>query len=317
MSATVSILMPCYNAEAYLPAALDSALGQTYTSTEIIVVNDGSTDRSVEILNAYVDKGVKVIHQENAGQCAAANRAYQACSGQMIKFFDADDIMSPEMIALQVAALGDDTTSIAMGEWARFRDDPATAQFNPLPMYRTTDPVDWLRTEWMDAQPMMQCALWLIPRAILEKTSTWDERLSLINDFECFARVLLGANELKYTPGARLYYRSVPGSLSAQRSRKAVESAFLSLTLGTDHLLAVDDNAETRRACANVLQNFNYEYFPKHADLRKQISDRVRALGGSDLVPTGPPRFHQVRKLFGWRTARRIQHLFERAQATS
>jgi hypothetical protein len=305
--------MPCYNAELYVAAALDSALAQTWRPIEIIAVNDGSTDRTGEILEQYRDRGVKVIHQVNRGQCAAANRALAEATGGLIKFFDADDIMGLDMIERQVARLGERRNAIAMGEWARFYDDPSEAQFLPLPMYRNAKPVEWLATEWSNGEPMMQCALWLIPMELFKQAGGWDERLSLINDFEFFARVLLSAKDVLYTPGARLYYRSgLPGSLSSARSRKAAESACLSLLLGTGHLLEAENTPRTRRACANVLQTFIYGFYPQFPDLRSRINQRIAELGGSDLEPSGPSGFHKLRRLTGWRTARRVQLLAER-----
>jgi glycosyltransferase involved in cell wall biosynthesis len=307
--------MPCYNAAPYVGAALDSVLAQTWRRLEVIVVDDGSTDGSSTVLTSYANRGVRVIHQENAGQCAAANRAYAAASGAYIKFFDADDIMAPDMIERQIERLAGRRDAVALGEWARFtRDDPPTsARFTPLAMYRDAKPVDWLVQEWSNAAPMMQCALWLIPRDILERRGLWDERLSLINDFEFIARVLLGAADILFTPGARLYYRSgLRGSLAGTRSRKAVESAFLALMLGTSHLFAAEDSPRTRRACANVLQDFDYAHYPAHADLREKVRARIAELGGSDLAPGGPPGFPRLRRLFGWRAARRVQHLAER-----
>ena len=159
---------------------------------------------------------------------------------------------------------------------------------------------------------MMQCAMFLIPRAILQKTGGWDERVSLINDFEFFARVLCAAQELVFAPGARLYYRSVPGSLSAQVSPEAAASAALSLALGTDHLLAAEHSPRTRRAAANMLQTFDYTFYPAYADLRRDLAARIAELGGSDLAPDGPPGFHKLRRWTGWRAARRVQRIAER-----
>jgi glycosyltransferase involved in cell wall biosynthesis len=83
MSAPViSICMPCYNAGKYVAEALDSVLAQTYPNIEIIVVNDGSKDSSAEVLERYRSRGIKVIHQENRGQCAAANRAFAESTGE-------------------------------------------------------------------------------------------------------------------------------------------------------------------------------------------------------------------------------------------
>ena len=306
----VSVLIPCFNAAPYVGAAIESVLAQTYAPIEVIVVDDGSTDGSAAVVETFRGRGVTVITQANAGQCAAANRALAAARGELIKFFDADDLMATDMIERQVARIGSRRDAIAMSEWARFRDNADTARFDRLPMYRDADPIDWLTSEWLGGEPMMQCAIWLIPRNLLEKSGTWNERLSLINDFEFFSRVLLQATELLYSQGARLYYRSgVSGSLSAQTSRKAAESACLSLLTGTSHLLAARDNPQTRRASANILKTFDHGFYPAFPDLRSKINARVNQLGGSDLQPVGPPGFHALRRWIGWRPARRIQRL--------
>lgn len=314
MTVPVSVLMPCYNAEAYVAEAVESVLNQTFTDLELIVVDDGSTDNSLSVLKIFQDPRLQIIEQDNHGQCHAANTAFKASQGQLIKFFDADDILSPEFLEKQVAAIVHDSSEIAMGEWARFYgDDPSEAVFHNRPMYRDAKPQEWLTQEWMNARPMMQCALWLIPRNILERSGGWDESLSLINDFEFFARVLLCADRIKFTPGARLFYRSgIDGSLSGHKSRRAVESAFNSLVQGTGHLLAKSDAPDVRRACANVLRDFDYTYYPLHSDLRNLVQARVEQLGGSDLEPDGPPGFHHLRKFTGWRLARRVQRMMGR-----
>ncbi len=307
----VSICMPCFNAGPYLGDALDAALAQSWPDKEIIVVNDGSIDGTRAILERYAARGVQVIHQENCGQCTAANRAFAEATGDYIKFFDADDLMSPNFIELQMARLNGRKDAVASAEWGRFREDNLSDfRLNPQSVWRDMEPTDWLVEAWADARPMMQCALWLIPREILEKSGGWDRELSLINDFEFFARVLCHSKGVLFTPGATLYYRSdLKESLSGQKSRKAVESAFQSLWRGTCHLLEQRQDAKARRSCANVLQDFIYTYYPDHADLRNQLETRIEELGGSDLPPDGPPRFHQLRRLVGWRLARRIQRL--------
>jgi len=309
----VSICMPCFNAAPWVGAALDSALAQTHAPIEIIVVDDGSTDETPAILDGYRAHGVKIIRQANAGHSTAANRALAEATGPYVKFLDADDLLHPKMVARQVAALAGRTDAVALGEWARFYTDPAEATFNPLPMYRTALPADWLTEELRGGKPMMQCAMFLIPRAILQRTGGWDERLSLINDFELFARVLLASGEIVHAPGARLYYRSgLAGSASRQKSRAAAESAVLSLTLGTAHLLAAEDSARARLAAANILRTFDHDFYPAYPDLRHRLAVRIAELGGSDLTPPGPPAFHRLRRLVGWRAARRIQLLAER-----
>jgi glycosyltransferase involved in cell wall biosynthesis len=286
-------------------------LASTWSNLEVIAVNDGSTDGSGRILDSYTNRGVVVVHQENKGQCAAANRAFAVCQGDYIKFFDSDDLLSPEMIELQMTRLNGSTTAVASAEWGRFYgDDIGTFRLNPQAVWRDLGALDWLVESWMDARPMMQAALWLIPRPVLERSGLWDEGLSLINDFEFFARVLCNASDVRFTPGAPLYYRSgLQNSLSGRKDREAVESAFNSLMAGTSHVLALRSDAAAHRACANVLQDFIYTYYPEHRDLMAKISRRVHELGGADLAPSGPPRFEQLRRVVGWKIARRIQRL--------
>src|SRR5579872_6727239 len=90
----VSICIPAYNAARYIDATLGSMLNQTYKNIEIIIVNDGSTDETPRVLAKYAGRdNIHVLHTENRGQCAAANRAYRQAKGEYIKFFDADDLM--------------------------------------------------------------------------------------------------------------------------------------------------------------------------------------------------------------------------------
>ena len=309
----VSVLIPCYNAAPYVGAALESALAQTWPNLEIIVVDDGSTDGSAAACEKYVARGVQVFRQKNEGAAAARNRAHSASTGQFILFLDADDQISPEHITGLGAAITGAPRCVAMSQWDRFRSSPAEAEFPHRSAYRDASGVDWLVEAWSDARPMMQPGMFLMPRDLLAEAGGWDSRLSLIDDFEFIARVLAISAGVRFAPSARLYYRSgLAGSLSGHKSRTAVKSAFLSSMLATQHLLDAEDSPRTRRACACILQSFEYTYYPGHADLRAQIRARVAELGGADLAPEGPPGFHKLRRAIGWRAARRVQHLAER-----
>lgn len=96
----VSVIIPVYNVENYLEQCLDSILNQTYRNLEIIVVDDGSTDRSGEICDAYTlrHSNLKVIHKENAGLGMARNTGLEYISGEYVTFLDSDDWLEPDMI---------------------------------------------------------------------------------------------------------------------------------------------------------------------------------------------------------------------------
>lgn len=100
----ISVVIPAYNAEKFINRAIDSVLAQTLPVDEIIVINDGSTDNTAEIVKAY-GQAVRYIQQENAGVSAARNRGIEEASGNWITFLDADDEWLPEKLAMQCEVL--------------------------------------------------------------------------------------------------------------------------------------------------------------------------------------------------------------------
>jgi glycosyltransferase involved in cell wall biosynthesis len=100
---TISIVIPCYNGARFLSDSIESALQQTYDPTEIIVVDDGSTDRTCEIAKSY--PRVKTLSQSHQGVSAARNTGLQAAKGDYLVFLDADDILLPEALNIGFQAL--------------------------------------------------------------------------------------------------------------------------------------------------------------------------------------------------------------------
>ena len=98
----VSVIIPAYNAQKYIREALDSVLAQTYSSFEIIVVEDSSTDDTAKIIKSYIDPRVKFVHQEKKGQTAARDEGMRRASGKYLAFLDADDVYLPQKLERQV-----------------------------------------------------------------------------------------------------------------------------------------------------------------------------------------------------------------------
>lgn len=112
----VSVVMPCYNGEAFLAAAVESVLGQTFRDFELIVIDDGSTDRSADILAGYGER-IRVIRQRNRGVSAARNAGIEAARGDFIAFLDSDDWWEPDFLDQMVKAMDDPRTAIAYCGW--------------------------------------------------------------------------------------------------------------------------------------------------------------------------------------------------------
>ena len=121
----VSVLVPAFNAERFLAEALDSLTSQTFTDIEIIVVNDGSTDTSGELAerHAAADDRIRVFHQDNAGVCAALNKAASMARGDLIARLDADDISSPDRLEKQVAFMDANPAVVCCGSAMRYIDE--------------------------------------------------------------------------------------------------------------------------------------------------------------------------------------------------
>ena len=98
----VSVIIPTFNRDWIIRDAIDSVLGQTYSNFELLVVDDGSTDRTAKFLHTYGDR-LRVIRQDNRGVSAARNSGIRASSGQLIAFLDSDDMWLPEKLAAQVS----------------------------------------------------------------------------------------------------------------------------------------------------------------------------------------------------------------------
>ena len=117
----VSVLMPVYNCATYLDEAIKSILNQTFADFEFIIVNDGSTDHTPEILNEYAkkDSRIKVIHQPNGGIVKALNRGLKEAKGEWIFRMDGDDIALPHRFAKQIQMIKNDPALVLLGGWCQ------------------------------------------------------------------------------------------------------------------------------------------------------------------------------------------------------
>lgn len=112
----VSIIVPIFNVEKYLSECIDSILSQTYANIEIILIDDGSTDKSAQICDVYAakDKRISVIHKINEGVSAARNDSLKVANGQLIMFVDSDDWIDPETCETAVSAMEESDADVVM-----------------------------------------------------------------------------------------------------------------------------------------------------------------------------------------------------------
>ncbi|MGA9236278.1 MAG: glycosyltransferase [Desulfobacterales bacterium] len=179
----VSIIIPTYNRAWIVRDAIDSVLGQTYADFELIVVDDGSTDRTPQILDAYGDR-LRVIRQANRGVSAARNRGIGDSSGPLIALLDSDDIWLPEKLAVQVdffkrypSALICQTEEI----WIR-----NGLRVNPGKRHRKPSGMIFERS--LDLCLVSPSAV-MVRRELLEEVGLFDENLPACEDYDLWLRV--------------------------------------------------------------------------------------------------------------------------------
>ena len=124
MDIKISIIMPCYNVERFLDRSLKSVIEQSFSDWELIIVNDGSTDNSLDVINTYSDKRIKCITQENAGCYAARNKGMEYAQGEYIGFIDPDDYIEKNMYEKLYNAITRADADMAVCNFNLVYDDP-------------------------------------------------------------------------------------------------------------------------------------------------------------------------------------------------
>jgi glycosyltransferase involved in cell wall biosynthesis len=303
------VLIPARNAAPWIGQTLASVAAQTWPAIEVIVAESDSTDATREVVRRHLSKAVHLLPPV-AGATAAANRnrALRAAQGEFLQFLDADDLIGPDKVKLQVGRILDRPDDVASGEWARFLERPEEARFVAEPVWCDLAAREWLIRAWTGGQPMMQPGIFLVPRSVVDRAGTWHEALTLIDDFEYMTRIMLAAREVRFAAGARLYYRSGnPHSLASRRTPDAWQSAWQSLDLGTRALMASADSAQARAACADLFQQLAFEACLEHEDVARRAQQRAEALGGSRVRMSGGLLFRLLRDVAGWKAAKRVK----------
>jgi hypothetical protein len=308
MSPRVSIIIPCRNGAAWLGEAIESCLSQSWANLQIIVVDNGSTDGSLDLAKRYEAHAVAVLTCERAGASATRNVGVEHADGDLIQFLDADDRLDTDKIRRQVELLNAaPAASVASGAWAHFAHDPSEAVFTPEAVWRDFASEEFLIASWLGGG-MMPNFVWLTPRAVIERAGPWNETLSVNDDGEFFCRVVLASSGVAFCPGARGYYRAAGApTLSKRRDGGALASAFTAVDLSCRHFLQRCNTATAKKACATHYQRFAYDAYPQAAELVAQAEKRAAELGGSDLRAGGGPAFQMLARGLGWKFSKRAQ----------
>ncbi|MBW4564840.1 MAG: glycosyltransferase [Mojavia pulchra JT2-VF2] len=228
----VSVIIPVYRAEKYIAATVQSVLDQTYKNFELLIIDDGSPDKSVEICQQFTDPRIKIIRQENRGVAAARNQGICASEGQYIAFLDADDLWKPTKLEKHVNHL-DNLPDVGVSySYAAF----INAEGQPLGLYQLPKTKNITPLHILLRDPIGSGSNLVARREVFEAIKFKSNLDSTVKDFyfdedrqlhpsedtECWLRMTM-KSDLKFEgiPEVLIQYRMHSGGYSHQFSKKA------------------------------------------------------------------------------------------------
>ncbi|MGR3294293.1 MAG: glycosyltransferase family 2 protein [Candidatus Scalindua sp.] len=177
----ISVVIPLYNAEKYIGDTLESVLAQTYNVFEIIVVNDGSTDSSLDVVKKYSD--VTVISQENQGEAGARNKGVVLSKGDFIAFMDHDDLWVPDKLKIQMEYFENNPqVGLVYSQYTSFRDGKIL-RTRPQNGYS-----GWIFTKLL-YKSIIQASTVIVKRECLDVVGPYDEAFAFADEYDMFLRV--------------------------------------------------------------------------------------------------------------------------------
>jgi len=311
MKQLVSILIPAFNAAKWIGDCLESALVQTWSRKEVIVVDDGSRDSTLEIAKSYAAPNVKVEIQENMGASAARNHALSLAQGDYIQWLDADDLLAPDKIERQLAGAesGQSSRVLLSGAWGRFYFCPARTRFAPDALWEDLAPVELL-FRMMDQNLWMAIESWLVSRKLTEMAGPWNETLYRDNDGEYFCRVLSCSLETRFVSDSRVFCRRGNLGISNELTLtdRKLESLLISIFSYLQTLRNFEDSPRSRAACLKLLDRSAIYFYPERPDLFKRLQSKATELGGQLAYPRLRSKYSWLQWVFGWRLAKKVQY---------
>lgn len=308
MNHKISILIPCYNAEKWIKQCIESALNQTYANKEIIVVDDGSTDGSLEIIKSFGDS----IHWQtgkNQGGNIARNRLLELSTGEWLQYLDADDYLLPDKIESQIKYLENfpDVDVFYSPSILEYWDSEYIKQ-EILPIPEPHDP--WiLLARWY--LPQTGSSLWY-KQAILD-VGGWKPDQPCCQEHELYLRLLLKGKKLVYSPLIGSVYRQWSETTVCKKDwrltyfhRLAITNSLETFLLSNGQLTPLRQDAinQARFECSRTL-------WPRDPSWAKKLFRQIKTTQPSfQPLGTAAPLLYRVfSATLGFENAERIASL--------
>lgn len=207
----ISIVIPTYNAERTILKTVESVQQQTFSDIEIILINDGSTDLSLELLQNVKDERLKIFSYENGGLCVARNRGISHATGEFIAFLDADDLWTPDKLELQFAALQQHPEAGVAYSWTYFLDEKTKVTYTGAStLFEGNVQANLLVNNFIASGSNP-----LIRRQAIESTGDFDSTLKSCEDWDYWLR-LSAYWSFVVVPKHQIFYLQSSSSMSSK-----------------------------------------------------------------------------------------------------
>ncbi|RMG06219.1 MAG: glycosyltransferase [Cyanobacteria bacterium J055] len=215
----VSVIIPTYNAEKTIQETVSSVLNQTLSDLELIIINDGSTDRTLDVVSTLDDPRLKVFSYPNAGVAISRNRGLSKATGQYISFIDADDLWTPDKLEAQYQALQDNPQASVAYSWTDYVDE--SGQFLGV-CARATNSGNLYQLLLL-ADVIGSGSNPLIKAEAIAKVGEFDPAVVPTEDWDMWIRL---AEHFQYVavPAVHILYRQLPNSGSYNMRKMEVSS---------------------------------------------------------------------------------------------
>ncbi len=286
----VSIIIPAYNAEEYIRESVESALAQTYSPVEVIIVDDGSKDGTKKILEPYIGSGkIVYIFQQNKGLAASRNAGIKIAKGEFIAFLDADDAFLPEKVAEQVHALeAHPDFGVCYSDLIHMSEEEPRTFYHHTYQYPSGDVFgELLKRQFINPLTVMA------RREIFEKYGVFDESLRRSEDWDLWLRLARAGVKFLYLDKPLAHYRvRKDGNLSSLASEPEMKekNLFLFSRLGEKLTPAERERYDFQNILARLRMKLVFAYLAvgkKEVALEKAESFSGFSRAVIHLLPAG------------------------------
>jgi len=284
---SVSVVIPCHNAEDFVGDAIQSVLDQDYEPVEVIVVDDGSTDRSRGAIEQFAPR-VRLIEQSNRGACRARNVGAEAARGNALLFLDADDLLGPGTLPALASCLKGRSRAISRCRWKHLRRE--NGRWRPHDHRFAADPPgdDPVRG-WLTGWYVPPCGL-LFGREAFEAVGGWDETLRANQDGDIVLRALVDEIPIVATEDGLALYRDAEGarnSISSAEDREAFRSRIQVVDKIAGRLRRRHRFEVYRPWIGRAYYTIARRAALRHPALARDLRERAHALAGSEARSEG------------------------------